>query len=209
MGFWSSECFDPRLGEVSCIGRQELGRSNVGGAVMESVASFEATPIAFFDLVALLKHLRVLLKVSVANFNFCASVERGPNISGVVKMTRFEGGRYLTGFARWEEVLAEDLVVGLAEPSPPRRTVELELDAGSVGSSKPSRARNSFNVRGVTVLGDLVSSLTVSASEDAGVGVIDIFQRQAVETCEFALPCWYLHQENVTLHTRDHSKHVP
>jgi hypothetical protein len=161
--------------------------------VIGSAASFKAMLIAFFDLVALFKHLRVLLKVSVANFNFCASVERGPNVSGVVKTTRFEGGRGLTGFARWEEVLAEDLVVDLAEPLPSRRTVELELDAGSVGSSKPSRARSSFNVRGVIVLGDLVSSLTVSASEDAGVSVIDIFERQAVDNCEFALPCWYLY----------------
>jgi hypothetical protein len=161
--------------------------------VIGSAASFKAMLSAFFDLVALFKHLRVLLKVSVANFNFCASVERGPNVSGVVKMTRFEGGRDLTGFARWEEVLAEDLVVDLAEPLPSRRTVELELDAGSVGSSKPSRARSSFNVRGVIVLGDLVSSLTVSASEDAGVSVIDIFERQAVDNCEFALPCWYLY----------------
>ena len=155
---------------------------------MGSAASFMAMPTAFFDLAALLKHLRVLLKVSVANFNFCASVEGGPKVSGVVKMTRFEGRRDLTGFERWEEVLAEDLAVGLAEPLPSRRTAELELGAGSLGSSKPRRARSSFNVRGVTVLGDLVSSLTVSASEDASVSVIAIFERQAVETCEFALP---------------------
>jgi hypothetical protein len=148
---------------------------------------------AFFDLVALLKHLRVLLKVSVANFNFCASVERGRNVSGVVKMTRFEGTRDLTGFACWEEVLAEHLVVGLAEPLPSRRTVEVEPDAGSVVSSKPSRARSSFKVRGVTVLGDLVSSLTVSPSEDAGVSVIAIVERQTVEAREFALPFWCLY----------------
>ena len=114
-------------------------------AAVGSAASFRAMLVAFFDLAALLKHLRVLLKVSVANFNFCASVERGLNVSGVVKMTRFEVGRDLTGFARWEEAVAEDLVVGLAEPLPSRRTVELELDTGSVGSSKPSRARSSFS----------------------------------------------------------------
>jgi hypothetical protein len=198
------------LGEVSCIGRQELGRSSVGGA---TGASFKAMLVAFFDLAALLKHLRVLLKVSVANFNFCASVERGLNVSGVVKTTRFEGTRDLTDFVRWEEVLAEvlaeDLVVDLAEPLPSRRTVEVEFDAGSIGPSKPSRARSSFNVRGVTVLGDLISSLTVSASEDAGVSVIVIVERQTVESCEFALSCWCLYQENVTLHGRDHGKHVP
>ena len=156
---------------------------------MGSAASLGAMLVAFFDLAALLKHLRVLLKVSVANFNFCVSVERGPNVSGVVKTTKFEGIWDLTGFACWEEVLAEGLVLGLAEPLPSWRTVEIELDAGSVGSSKPSRARSSFNVRGVTVLGVLVSSLTVSASEDAGVSAIAIVERQTVETHEFALPC--------------------
>ena len=176
---------------------------------MGSATSFRAMLVAFFDLVALLKHLRVLLKVSVANFNFCTSVERGPNVSGVVKMTSFEGTWDLMGFARWEEVLVEGLVVGLVEPLPSRRTVEVELDAGSVGSSKPSRARSSFNVCGVTVLGDLVSSLTISASEDAGVSAIAIVERQTVETHEFALPCYCLSRENVTLHGRDHSKHIP
>jgi hypothetical protein len=186
VGFWGSRYFGPRLGEVSCIGRQELGRSNVGGAAVGLAASFRAVPVAFFNLAALLKHLRVLLKVSVANFNFCTSVERGLNVSGVVKRTRFEGTRGLTGFARWEEVLAEGLFVGLADPPPSRHTVEVKSDAGLVGSSKPSRARSSFNVRGVTVLGDLVSSLTVSASEDAGVGAIAIVERQTVEAREFA-----------------------
>jgi hypothetical protein len=37
--------------------------------------------------------------------------------------------------------------------------------------------------------------LMVSASEDAGVGVIVIAERQAVETCKFALPCWCLYHE--------------
>jgi hypothetical protein len=41
---------------------------------------FGAAPAVFLDLAALLNDFKVLLKVSVANANFCAFVESGADV---------------------------------------------------------------------------------------------------------------------------------
>ena len=58
--------------------------------------------------------------------------------------------------------------------------IEIEFKAGSIGSSRPSRARNSFKVNAVVVLGELVSFLTVSASEAVGAAAVAIPEEESV-----------------------------
>ena len=123
-------------------------------------------------------------------------------------MTTFAGTRDLMAFALLETGLAAALPAALAGAAVSRRMCELEPGAGSTGVSEPSKARSSFNVNAVVVLGDWVSSLTVSASEAAGVTVIAILGGVTREMCDFASPLSCLQAANVEVDGRDPGKHA-
>jgi hypothetical protein len=96
--------------------------------------------------------------------------------------------RDLTGFEPLEVVFAGLFVAATEEGLVLRSVFEVEFDAGPVGSSRPSKARSSFTVNAVVVFGDLVSFLTVSASEAAGVAAIAMLEGIVSESREFAPP---------------------
>ena len=118
-------------------------------------------------------------------------------------MAAFAGREQSMGFALLEAVLAEVLPAALVIVAPSRSTVAAEVSAGSVGSSELRRARNSFKVNAVVVCGDLVSSLTVSASEAAGLGVIAIREGGVCEVDDFASPSPCLHYGGPRFERRD------
>jgi hypothetical protein len=67
----------------------------------------------------------------------------------------------LTGFVLLEDVFAGTLLTAVAELVASLDVFEMGFDAGSIGPSRPSRARSSLKVSAVVVLGDLVSFITV------------------------------------------------
>lgn len=83
MILWEGRGFDWRFGEVSWSGLPSLGRPSGGGGEIGRGISFRAARAVFLDFAALLKDFRVLLKVSVANANFCAFVESEVDVSCV------------------------------------------------------------------------------------------------------------------------------
>jgi hypothetical protein len=73
------------------------------------------------------------------------------------------GTRDFADFAFFEDDFIGPPLIPVAEVVALGFAIEVEFKASSIGSSRPSRARNSFKVNAVVVLGELVSFLTVSA----------------------------------------------
>jgi hypothetical protein len=195
-----------RFGDVSCSGLPSPGRFRLKGVETAPGLCFVIAWGLSFDFASLLKVFRVLLKVSVANDNFCASVGSGRHVSGAVKTTTLAVPRDFAGFARFGAALAESLSAVFAEATASCGIFEEGFGPGLIGTSVPSKARSSFNVKAVVVVGDLVSSFTASASEAAGVDAIAMPESKAHQISDCAWPSSHLHVDFVTRRTKQSSR---